>query len=179
MPAAHVIGTSFSPAAATWTAVEQPELIRSLVLISAFARDTKPNAFMKAVIWLMMNNPWRVQTWRVFYRNFYPTQKPVDFEDYLDKLSANLAQRGRFEAVKAFANAPRQPAEERLSRLKAPGLVVMGTKDPDFPDPVAERQYLAEKIDGKPVLIEGAGHYPQTEMPEITAQAVMEFLRQV
>jgi pimeloyl-ACP methyl ester carboxylesterase len=176
---AHIIANSFSPAPAIWAAVERPEFIRSLALISAFARESKPNPFMRALTWFMMNNPWRVQTWRMYYRTLYPTSKPADFEQYLDELSANLAQPGRFEAVKAFPSAPRQPWEERLPRVKAPMLVVMGTKDPDFPDPGAEGQYLAEKVGGKLVLIEGAGHYPQTEMPEKTAQAVLEFLRQV
>jgi pimeloyl-ACP methyl ester carboxylesterase len=175
----HVIANSYSPAPAIWAAAERPERIRSLVLISAFARNTPPNLLMQAATWFMMNNPWRARTWRMYYRTLYPTHKPADFEAYLDQLSANLSQPGRFEAVKAFPSAPRQPWEERLSRVKAPVLAVMGSKDPDFPDPSAEGQYLAEKLGGKLVLIEGAGHYPQTEMPEKTASAVLEFLRQV
>ena len=176
---AHVIGNSFSPAPAIWASVERPDLVRSLVLINAFAREQKPNAFMKAATWFILNNPWRAQTWRMFYRSLFPTRKPADFEAYLDQLSANLAQPGRFEAVKAFPNGPRKPWAERLPQVSVPVLVVMGAKDPDFPDPEAEGRYLAEKTAGKLALIEGAGHYPQTEMPEATAQVVIEFLRQV
>jgi pimeloyl-ACP methyl ester carboxylesterase len=175
---AHVIATSFSPASAIWASVERPESIRSLVLINPFARDTKPNLFMIGMIWFMMNNPWRMQTWRKFYSSLYPTHKPADFEAYLDELTANLSQPGRFEVVKAYSNASRQPAEERMGHVKARTLILMGSKDPDFPEPAAEGQYLSEKMAGKLVLIEGAGHYPQTEMPEKTAQAVLEFLRQ-
>jgi pimeloyl-ACP methyl ester carboxylesterase len=54
---------------------------------------------------------------------------------------------------------------------------MMGTKDPDFADPVAEAEYLAEQIRGRVVMIKDAGHYPQTEMPDTTAQAVVEFLK--
>ncbi len=176
---AHVIATSFSPAPAIWAAVEHPDMIRSLVLIAGFFRDTKLNPLMQAAYWLMMNNPWRAQTWRVFYRTLYPTQKPADFEDYLDQLTANLAQPRRFDAVKAFPSAPRQPWKERLPRLTTPTLVVMGTKDPDFPDPAAEGEYGAVETRGKLVLIEGAGHYPQTEMPEKTAPEILDFLAQV
>lgn len=176
---AHVIATSFSPAPAIWAAVERPEAIRSLVLIGGFFRDPKLSPFMQAAYWLMMHNPWRVQTWRMFYRTLYPTRKPADFEGYLDKLTANLSQPGRFEAVKAFPNAPRRPWTERLPSVKAPTLVVMGTKDPDFPDPVAEGEYGAEKLRGKLALVEDAGHYPQTEMPEKTASLILEFLAQV
>jgi pimeloyl-ACP methyl ester carboxylesterase len=173
---AHVIATSFSPAPAVWAAVEKPELIRSLVLIAGFFRDIKLNPLMQIAYWLMMNNPWRVQAWRMFYRTLYPTRKPADFENYLDQLTANLSQPGRFDAVKAFPNAARQPWLERLPNLKTPTLVVMGTKDPDFSDPIVEAEYSAEKTHGKLVLIEGAGHYPQTEMPEKTAPAILDFL---
>lgn len=176
---AHVMATSFSPAPALWAAAERPESIRSLVLVAAFARDTQLSPLMQAAYWLMMNNPWRVQTWKMFYRTMYPTRKPADFEQYLAELTKNLAQPGRFDAVKAFPNAPRQPWKERLAQVKAPSLVVMGTKDPDFSDPVAEAHYLADKLGGKLALIDGAGHYPQTEMPEKTAPVVLEFLKQV
>jgi len=173
---AHVIGNSFSPAPAIWAAVEQPTQIRSLVLINAFARETQSDPLMKALIWFMLNNPWRVQTWRMYYRSLYPTRKPPDFDAYLDKLSANLFQPGRFEAVKAFPNALRGPWEERLPSVNVPALVMMGAKDPDFPNPAAEGEYLAQKINGQLSLVEGAGHYPQSEMPKQTAQAVIEFL---
>ena len=53
----------------------------------------------------------------------------------------------------------------------------MGTQDPDFADPVAEGKYLAQHTGGKLELIEGAGHYAQTEMPEETVPLVIDFLR--
>jgi pimeloyl-ACP methyl ester carboxylesterase len=176
---AHVIATSFSPAPAVWAAVERPDLIHSLVLINGFFQDTKLNPLMAAAYWLMMHNPWRVQSWRMYYRMMYPTRKPADFEDYLHQLSANLSQLGRMDAVRALPNAPRQPWKERLPRLQAPTLIVMGSKDPDFPDPLAEGKYAAAETRGRLVVIEEAGHYPQTEMPEKTAPVILDFLAQV
>ena len=176
---AHVISTSFSPGAAVWAAVEQPQHVRSLVLIGAFVRDATVNPLMQAAMWLMMNNPWRVQTWRMFYRSLYPTRKPGDFERYLDTLTANLAQSGRFTATKSLGESSRRPSAERLPQVKVPTLVVMGTKDPDFPDPTGEARYIAEQTGGTIALIEGAGHYPQTEMPEETASVILNFLKQV
>jgi pimeloyl-ACP methyl ester carboxylesterase len=176
---AHVIGTSFAPAPAVWAAVERPESIRSLVLIGAFVRGARLNPFMQLAIWFMMNNPWRVRTWGTFYRRLYPTCKPEDFEPYLRTLLENLAEPGRFEACKALGSSPRKPSEERLDRVQVPTLVVMGTKDPDFPDPGAEAKFIAERTHGTVAMIEGAGHYPQTEMPETTGPIVLEFLRKV
>jgi pimeloyl-ACP methyl ester carboxylesterase len=53
----------------------------------------------------------------------------------------------------------------------------MGSKDPDFKDPAAEAQRVAAAVRGRYHLIEGAGHYPHAEMPEITTPLVLEFLK--
>ena len=58
-------------------------------------------------------------------------------------------------------------------------LVVMGSLDPDFPDPRAEAQWIARQLRGKVLMIPGAGHYPQAEFPEIVSPALVEFARQV
>lgn len=173
---AHLIGTSFAPAPIVWAAVERPERVRSLVLISPFVREGKINPIMLGLFRLMMGNPWRVKTWTWYYGTLYPSHKPDDFQDYLRQLRANLAEPGRFDAVKALGNSSRQPSAERLDKVSAPSLVIMGAKDPDFPDPAEEGRAVAELTGGTLALIEGAGHYPQTEMPEKTTPVVMEFL---
>lgn len=176
--AAHIIATSFSPGAAVWAAAEAPQQILSLTLIGAFVRDTHPNPIMKALMWLVMNNPWRVQAWRMVYNSMYPTRKPADFEDYLAELTDNLRQPGRFAACKALGDSSRQPSEDRLTQVSARTLVIMGTKDPDFPNPVDEAQFIATQTGAQLALIDGAGHYPQTEMPEQVSPLIVDFLRQ-
>jgi pimeloyl-ACP methyl ester carboxylesterase len=172
---AHVIGTSFAAAPAVWAAAEHPDRVRSLVLIGAVVRHAKINPLMNALLWFMLHNPWRVRMWAMYYRTLYPTQKPPDFQDYLSELTQNMKQPGRFDAAVALGNSSRQPSEERLSQVKTPTLVIMGTKDPDFPDPTDEAKYVAEQTGGKLELIKGAGHYPQTEMPDTTAPIVIDF----
>lgn len=175
--AAHLIGTSFAGAAVVWAAAERPEYTRSLVLINPFASEAKINPIMKVLFWLMMSNPWRVRTWAMYYGTLYPTNKPADFKGYLNQLTENMAQPGRFDAAAALAFSSRRPSAERLQQVRAPTLVIMGTKDPDFPDPIAEGRNLAEETGGKLELVEGAGHYPQTEMPEKATPIVLEFLK--
>ena len=113
----------------------------------------------------------------MYYGKLYPSHKPPVSKVYLNQLMENMAQPGRFSAAIALAFSSRQPSEERLKRVKAPTLVVMGTKDPDFPDPVEEGRYIAEQTGGVLELVEGAGHYPQTEMPEKTAPIIIDFLK--
>ena len=176
---AHLIGTSFAGAPIVWAAAEFPERVRSIVLVNSFVRDAKPNPLMAALFWLMLHNPWRVRTWSMYYGTLYPTQKPPDFNEYLNQLRVNLAEPGRFDAVTALGTSSRVPSDERLRQVSVPTLVLMGSKDPDFPDPAAEGKDLAELTGGKLELIDGAGHYPQSEMPEATAQVVIDFLTQV
>lgn len=155
--AAHVMATSFSPGPAVWAAAERPDAIRSLTLIGAFVRDAQMGTFMKVATWLMMNNPWRVKTWLKFYRTLYPSQKQDDFDAYLDQLRANLSEPGCFEASKALSGSSRRPSEEGLSRVEAPVLVVMGTKDPDFPDPAAEAEQIAAQSGMVVAVLVGVG----------------------
>ena len=74
-------------------------------------------------------------------------------------------------------DASKRASEERLPRVKAPALVLMGSKDPDFKPPEAEAQWVANAVRGKYQLIEGAGHYPQAEMPDVTAPLILSFLQ--
>jgi pimeloyl-ACP methyl ester carboxylesterase len=174
---AHVIGTSFAPAPMVWAAAERPDQIRSLVLINPFVRAMKINPIKLAFFWLMMNNPWRVRIWAMYYNTLYPSHKPEDIQDYLTQLKENLATGERFDAVKRLGGSSRQPSVERLPRVKVPALIVMGTKDPDFPDPAAEGRIVADQIGGMLALVEGSGHYPQTEMPEKTTPIIIDFLK--
>ncbi len=173
---AHIIGTSFSPGAAVWAAVEKPEVVRSLTLIGAFVRSPEPNFMSKLTEKVLLRGPWKVALWGMFYKTLYPTRHPDDFDEYLDLLKNNLREPGRYDALRAFAAAPKTASEERLDQVKVPALVIMGTKDPDWPDPVAEAKFMAEKLSAQLVLIDDAGHYPQTEMPEKTNPAILEFL---
>jgi pimeloyl-ACP methyl ester carboxylesterase len=174
---AHLVGTSFSPGSIVWAAAEKPDAIKSMTLIGAFVRDPQMNIFQKMLMPLMLNGPWKVAAWTTYYKSLYPTHKPDDFDAYLSRLSANLKEPGRSAAVKALGNASKKPSEERLGNVTKPTLVVMGTKDPDWPNPSAEAQFITEKTGGQLALIEGAGHYPQMEMPDQTIPAILKFLR--
>ena len=176
---AHVIGTSFSPGAAVYAAAEQPESIRSLTLIGAFVRSPEPTFMTWLFENVLIRGPWKVPLWGSFYKTLYPTTQPADFDAYINDLKINLREPGRFEAFQGLAVSPRDASEERLELVTAPTLVVMGTQDPDWPDPIAEAEFIQEKMSAELVLIDGAGHYPQTEMPEKTAPAIIEFLNNV
>jgi pimeloyl-ACP methyl ester carboxylesterase len=174
---AHIIATSFSPAPAVWAAIQQPSAVRSLVLISAFLRNAKISLPRRLSMGILLHGPWKVSAWLAYVRTLYPTRKPSDFDEYLDKLGANLREKGRFEAAMALGSSSKEPVENRLNLVKTPTLVIVGTKDPDWSDPKAEAQFIADKLSAKLLIVEDAGHYPQTEIPEKVTPVILDFLK--
>lgn len=53
-----------------------------------------------------------------------------------------------------------------------------GAKDPAFPDPAAEATAQARLLNCPAHLIDGAGHYPQSEFPDHTAEILLPFISQ-
>jgi pimeloyl-ACP methyl ester carboxylesterase len=81
-------------------------------------------------------------------------------------------------ALRAMFAADVSVCEARMGEVRTPALVLMGSKDPDFPDPAAEADLVASRIGGKVTMIDGAGHYPHSEFPAETAAAVIAFVNQ-
>ena len=70
----------------------------------------------------------------------------------------------------------RADVEARLGGVRAPTLVVMGTRDSDFTGPAAVAEWLAGRLGGTARLVEGAGHYPHAELPEQVGRPLTRFL---
>jgi pimeloyl-ACP methyl ester carboxylesterase len=112
----------------------------------------------------------------------YPTRKPADFAEYKSRLLANLREPGRMAATRAMMDAPKADVEARRREVRARTLVVMGSKDPDFPDPAKEAADVAALLTGRFVMVEGAGHqaghYPHAELTEVAGPVILDFLAQ-
>ena len=178
---AVLTATSWGAGAAASAAAAAPEMTAALVLIGPFVRTIPPKSrlkgiLQKAMIRIALAGPWAPGVWGSYYVSLYPTAKPADLDDYRSALVKNLGEPGRLAALKAMLAAGRDDIEPRLSEVRAPTLVVMGSKDPDFADPAAEAETVARLLRGTVTMIEGAGHYPHAEMPETTASAVLAFL---
>lgn len=179
---AFVVGTSMGAGAAAWTAAEAPDLVRGIVLVGPFVRQTEmpgplPAPVFAALFQILLARPWGPRFWASYYSsNLYPTARPADIAEYRQALRSNLEERGRIEALQKIASCSKADVEARLGDVRAPTLVVMGTKDPDFPDPGAEAQVVAARLGGEVVLVERAGHYPHAEMPDYTASTILDFV---
>jgi len=177
---ATLVGTSMGAAAVASAAAEAPQKVSGAVLIGPFVRDVPPRSWIAgvaqaAMIKVALWGPWGEWAWGQVYGTFYG-EKPADFAAYRDALVANLAEDGRMDALRGMIAASKKDVEVRLPEVKAPVLVVMGTKDPDFADPKAEADTVATLLRGRAVMVEGAGHYPQVEQPDAVANAIRAFV---
>ncbi|MBX3010726.1 MAG: alpha/beta hydrolase [Caldilineaceae bacterium] len=172
---AYVIGTSMAAGATVWATAEAPELIAGMVLIGPFVRG-EGSWLMNTLFTLFLMRPWGPTMWGWYYKLLYPTQKPADFGAYQQALRANLREAGRLEALLQMIRASKAVSGARVGKVIKPALVLMGSKDPDFTKPEAEARQLAEQLQGRYTMIEGAGHYPHAEMPTVTAPLIINFL---
>jgi len=175
--AAFLVGNSLTASSAVIAAVEDPSAVAGLVLIGPFARDVPVPGWQKLLFRMTLSPPWGKGAWVSYYRKqMYPGDKPPDHDDYVGQLKANLSEPGRYKAFHSLAFNSHAESESRLERVECPVLVIMGTADPDFPDPEAEARSLTEILGGEMSLIDGAGHYPQAQAPEQVADAIASFV---
>lgn len=173
---AHLIGCSFGAAAVVWAAAEAPEQVVTVTLIAPFVRDLPTPAYQRLGLRLLLARPWGARAWAMWFRKLHVKSLPADFDAHVKALRANLSDPRRLAAVRGMALASSAAIDPRLDDLRAPTTVVMGTADPDFPDPVAEATAIAERTGGSVVPVEGAGHYPHVEDPAATGAAILSFL---
>ena len=171
---ATVIGNSASAASAVWAAAALPEVVDNIVLIGPFVRQMPAPWYQSALLHTAFQGFWGRAAWLQYYGSLYPTHKPDDFAQYKAALSDSLD--GRLHVLNAMLFASKAPCEAKLAEVKARVLVVMGSKDPDFPSPAAEADLVATRLHAEVLMVAGAGHYPHAEMPEQTAPPIIAFL---
>ncbi len=173
---AVILGNSFAAGSALWAAHEEPALVRGVVLLGPVVRDGRPPWWARAAVAVGFAGPWRTAFWLTFWDRLFPLRKPVDHAQARAALAASLREPGRMAALRTMVGLSKADTEAIVARSRVPALVVMGTRDPDFPDPVAEARWLGVQLGTAPILVDGAGHYPHLEVPQHVAPALLAFL---
>jgi pimeloyl-ACP methyl ester carboxylesterase len=155
----NLMGTSFGGKVALFLALQQPDLVRALVLEAPAAiRPTglqPPSGSPEAIARLIYAHPER-----------RPPAQPAD-----------PAHGARMMALTRRLRGPdRDPdLEARMSGLTLPVLVVLGTRDGLIP-PELGRIYKDLIADAHLVFVYDAGHAIASERPEAFAEVVGDFL---
>jgi pimeloyl-ACP methyl ester carboxylesterase len=116
-------------------------------------------------------------TWNAYLPSLYAGTKPDDFMAYRKQVTDALKRPGYAKAFSQTSRLSHEVAAERLPRVEQLMLVVMGAKDPDFPDPVAEAHWIADGRNATVLMAPESGHYPHAQQPELVTPAVIEFLK--
>jgi len=176
---ALVVGNSMGAGAAALASAERPDLVSGLVLVGPFVRDPRANAAVRMAMRVAMARPWVATVWKAYLPKLYAGRRPADFDQYRQRVVANLRRPGYAAAFSRTTRLSHAPVEARLADVKAPASVVMGALDPDFPDPESEAQWIASTLHGEVVMVPEAGHYPQSQRPDVTVDAIVRFAGKV
>jgi pimeloyl-ACP methyl ester carboxylesterase len=174
---AVIVGNSMGAGAAVIVAAENPRLVDGLVLVGPFVRQlASSTAFSRLFLRILMARPWAATVWKAYLPKLYAGTRPTDFADYLETVIAAIKRPGYARAFSLTTRTDHVRAGESLAAVTSPTLVVMGDADPDFRDPNGEADWISRAVSGTTVMIDDAGHYPQSQQPDRTSAAIVRFL---
>jgi pimeloyl-ACP methyl ester carboxylesterase len=155
-------------------------MVRGIIMLGPFTRD--PDASGAAMLFLrvLLGGFWGVSVWRYYYKSLHVTKKPQDLDEHVRELAANLKQKGRHDVLLKLLFASKAECARRIPEVKAPVLVIMGDKDPDFSKPEEEVKWIENAFTSTSVtslLVEGAGHYPHVEFPSQVYASSKAFIK--
>jgi pimeloyl-ACP methyl ester carboxylesterase len=187
---AVLVGNSLGGRTALQAALDSPEAVRGLVLLSpavAFRKNRQFVPFVRLVPDELVSLPMRLPRAMAMrgLRNLFadPTRLPQAWYDSaIDEFARVLAIRANrlatFSALRhVYIDEPFGDSGfwDRLPSLQPPALFLWG--DRDVLVPASFGRFVAEALPtAKSVLLEDCGHVPQFEHPELTARLTIDFI---
>lgn len=175
---ALLVGNSMGAGASVIAAAMRPELVSGLALLGPFVRG-EPTSAQRLSMRVLMAPAWAASVWKRYLPRLYAGARPGDFADYAAQVAAALRRPGYARAFSLTTRTGHGLAEASIPSVTAPALVLMGSLDPDFPDPRLEAEWIAEHLGGETVMIADAGHYPQSQQPRATLDVLLPFAARV
>jgi pimeloyl-ACP methyl ester carboxylesterase len=176
---ALLVGSSMGGSAAICAAAQAPASVAGLALLAPFARQPSGGRVLALMSRLAMLRPWGPGAWASYYRRLYKGRPPADLAEHVGRIRASLRRGDHWRSFVRTTRTSHAVVEPRLGEVRAPALVVIGDRDPDWPDPVAEARFAAEALRGELLVVPGAGHYPMAEYPDLVNPAVAAFAAKV
>jgi len=180
MEKAAIAGHSMGGYVAQEFAIAYPERTSGLILESTAAVSSKRNDALFAVLAAMLKREGYTET---FWRNMFPwllspvlyEQKP-DFVELVIKATCAYPHLSSVENFGLLASLiAGHDAQDRLKGIKARCLVISGGLDILITS--EESRVMADNIPGaRFACVQGVGHTPHLESPEVFSRAVGSFL---
>jgi pimeloyl-ACP methyl ester carboxylesterase len=172
---AILVGNSMSAGSAVLVAAHHPELVSGLVLLGPFVRGPGSSAAARFMTRMLMTPLWAARAWSLYLPKLYAGTRPDDFAQYRGQVSTAIKRPGYARAFSLTTRTRHDDAEKALPLVTAAALIVMGELDPDFPDPALEANWIADRLRGEVVMVPEAGHYPQSQRPDLVGPAITTF----
>jgi pimeloyl-ACP methyl ester carboxylesterase len=175
----HLCGLSFGGGLALAVYRYHPEVVRSLVLVSAYAgwKGSLPPEEVAARLDRLRSELGRPPAEWIdgYLPGFFARPMPVDVLDFVRSIMLDVRSGGTEAMLSAFADADLRAV---LPTVGVPTLVLHGSADVRAPRPVAEA--LAAAIPGaRLVVLPDVGHVINLEAPDAFDAEVRGFLRTV
>ncbi|MFB8005085.1 alpha/beta fold hydrolase [Nocardia sp. NPDC056000] len=185
---AVIVGHSLAGGSATIAAAEAPELVSAIVEINPF---TLTYGLDLGALWTirryrrgmaqligtqLFNSP---SLWFRYLGGVAYPSKPADFEQQLQQLRDLLRQPGRWAEFRKTGKTSPADAQARIAEVRCPALVIMGSEDPDYPNPEDEGNRIVAALPaglGEVAVVDQAGHYPHAQFPDRVAALMIPFL---
>lgn len=177
-------GCSFTAASAVIAAGRRPDLVGGIILFAPFVRN--PGGVKGAVapflLPMMFAKPWGPAAWESYAKTLWPGLGEQGAAERAASSRKALARdnwhwKAFQQTVKGLDHSLTEPW---IPKVKAPVLVLMGDKDPDWPEPLEEAKWIASQFkDVESVTVEGAGHAPMLERPEFVSEVVAKYLGRI
>ncbi|UCH58697.1 MAG: alpha/beta fold hydrolase, partial [Anaerolineales bacterium] len=175
---AHVVGLSMSGAIALQLALDAPNLVKSLVLVSTFA-SVRPKKyrlwFYFAFRFLLVHTLGLPIQARLVSKRIFPHADQIALrEEYIQQI--NQADPNGYRAVmRALALFD---VVKRLPEIRIPTLVVSGEEDTTIA--VATQRHLSQRIpNAQHVIIPKGGHAITVEHPKVFNETMISFLQKL
>ena len=181
VPSAHVVGFSMGSAVAQELAIRHPELVRSVVLMSTYAR---PDALWRSQLvfwrWLPEVAPSERAFFEAFFTWVYTPRAHAD--GTVGRIVEEALAFPHKQSVEAFQAQVdvclTHDTADRLTKIAAPTLVLSGELDIILP-PRIGRSVAAAIPNARFEVMSGEAHQPFQEVPDEFNARVEAFWREV
>ena len=175
---AILIGASMSGSSAVIAAGREPSLVAGIVLIAGFLR-APAGALMRSVFNVLLKRPVGPIIWKGQCGKLWVGLEASALQKRTEETMKLLQRPGRWEALQeTIRGADHSVVTPWIPKVKAPVLVIVGDKDPDWSDPVAEAKWVESQLPGSELLVvKGVGHAPMLEAPDQVSPKVTQFVQ--
>jgi len=171
----HLVGLSMGGVVSQQFALDYPQHVRKLILVSTFSA-LQPRNFSQ---WFYFFQRFLVvhilgleQQAKLVSKRVFPNPEHAALRRMAEEQIASADPRAYRAAMRCLGLFD---SRKRLGLLKAPALIVSGADDSTVP--LARQKMLAELIPGaRQVVIPNAGHAPAIDQAEIFNRHLLEFL---